>query len=381
MANVIDYLQWRGDLTFAQSSLNEVDSVLFVFLSYFDLEGIIPTDPENESISLKEAIMLERVHHVDRPFYGGAMIPSADIQLMARMMSRSARFANVRVTGLVSEIDREREMQFSAYTALLDDKSIFVSFKGTDDTLIGWKEDMNMSFINEVPGQRWAVEYLNYIGSVTEGGIRIGGHSKGGNLAVYAAAKCKPEIQSRIIRVYNNDGPGFTNDFLVSQEYLRVKDRVLKLVPQDSVIGMLLSNDDNYTVVRSAKSGVIQHNCYLWEVKGRHFVRHGTLTKKTLDLSRVLNQWISDKDFDTRRELTDAVYEILTSSDAKTLTDLARDRAALWRALTKVEPKKRDMVFRALTELLGEILRASVPLPAPKKRETEKTIPTPDENR
>ena len=301
MANVIDYLQWRGDLTFAQSSLNEVDSVLFVFLSYFDLEGIIPTDPENESISLKEAIMLERVHHVDRPFYGGAMIPSADIQLMARMMSRSARFANVRVTGLVSEIDREREMQFSAYTALLDDKSIFVSFKGTDDTLIGWKEDMNMSFINEVPGQRWAVEYLNYIGSVTEGGIRIGGHSKGGNLAVYAAAKCKPEIQSRIIRVYNNDGPGFTNDFLVSQEYLRVKDRVLKLVPQDSVIGMLLGNDDNYTVVRSAKSGVIQHNCYLWEVKGRHFVRHGTLTKKTLDLSRVLNQWISDKDFDTRR--------------------------------------------------------------------------------
>ena len=238
-----------------------------------------------------------------------------------------------------------------------------------------------MSFINEVPGQRWAVEYLNYIGSVTEGGIRIGGHSKGGNLAVYAAAKCKPEIQSRIIRVYNNDGPGFTNDFLVSQEYLRVKDRVLKLVPQESVIGMLLGNDDNYTVVRSAKSGVIQHNCYLWEVKGRHFVRHGTLTKKTLELSRVLNQWISDKDFDTRRELTDAVYEILTSSDAKTLTDLARDRAALWRALTKVEPKKRDMVFRALTELLSEILRASVPLPAPKKRETEKTIPTPDENR
>ena len=371
MANVIDYLQWRGDLTFTQSSLNEVDSVLFVFLSYFDLEGIIPTDPENESISLREAIMLERIHHVDRPFYGGAMIPSGDIQLMARMMSRSARFANVRVTGLVSETDQEREMQFSAYTALLDDGSIFVSFKGTDDTLVGWKEDMNMSFSDEVPGQRWAVEYLNYIGSVTEGGIRIGGHSKGGNLAVYAAAKCNPEVQSRIIRVYNNDGPGFTSEFLASREYLSIKERVLKLVPQESVVGMLLGNDDNYTVIRSARSGVIQHNCYLWEVNGRHFVRHGTLTKKSLELSRVLNHWISDKDSQTRRELTDAVYAILTSSDAKTLTDLARDRSALWRALTKVDPKKRDMVFRALIELLSDIVRISVPLP-PKKREADK---------
>ena len=134
---------------------------------------------------------------------------------------------------------------------------------------------------------------------------------------------------------------------------------------------MLLGNDDNYTVIRSARSGVIQHNCYLWEVNGRHFVRHGSLTKKTLEISRVLNRWISDKDFDTRRTLANAVYEILTSSDAKTLTDLARDRSALWRALTKVEPKKRDMVFRALIELLSDIVRISVPLP-PKKRRADK---------
>ncbi len=361
MANLIDYLHWRGDLTFAQSALNEVDSVLFVFLAYFDLEGIIPVDPERERITLREAIRLERENHVDKPYYGGAVVPSADIQLMARLMSKSNRFAGVRVTGFVNQISEDEQEQFSAYTALLDDGSVFISFRGTDDTLVGWKEDMNMTFTDEIPGQRSAVEYLNRIGRVTDGGIRIGGHSKGGNLAVYAAARCAPEIQDRIIRVYNNDGPGFSKAFFESEGYLKIKERVLKLVPQESVIGMLLGNDDHYTVVRSAKSGVLQHNCYLWEVRGRHFVRQGTLTKKSLELSQALNAWISDKDEETRRELADAFYEILTASEAKTLTDLTRDRAALLRTMVRFDPKKREMLFRAMMELCGELIKVNMP--------------------
>ncbi len=371
MANLIDYLHWRGDLSFAQSALNEVDSVLFVFLAYFDLEGIIPVDPERERITLREAIRLEREHHVDKPYYGGAMVPSSDIQLMARLMSKSNRFANVRVTGFVNQIIEDTQEQFSAYTALLDDGSVFISFRGTDDTLIGWKEDMNMSFTDEIPGQRSAVDYLNRIARVTDGGIRIGGHSKGGNLAVYAAARCAPEVRDRIVRVYNNDGPGFSKAFLESEGYLKVKERVLKLVPQESVVGMLLGNDDHYTVIRSAKSGVLQHNCYLWEVRGRHFVRQGTLTKKSLELSQVLNSWITDKDQATRREICDAFYEILTASEAKTLTDLTRDRAALLRAMVKIDPKKRDMVFKAMMELFGEVIRVNIPVPSAKKKEPE----------
>ncbi len=382
MANLIDYLHWRGDLSFAQSAPNEVDSVLFVFLAYFDLKGIIPVDPERERITLREAIRLEREHHVDKPYYGGAMVPSADIQLMARLMSKSNRFSNVRVTGFVDQINEANEEQFSAYTALLDDGSVFISFKGTDDTLVGWKEDINMSFTAEIPGQRSAVEYLNRIGRVTDGPIRIGGHSKGGNLAIYAAARCVPEIQERIIRVYNNDGPGFSRAFLESEGYLKIKERVLKLVPQESIIGMLLANDDNYTVIRSEKSGVLQHNCYLWEVRGRSFVRHGTLTQKSLEISQVINGWIKNKDFETRRELADAFYEILTSSDAKTLTDLTRDRAALLRALVKIDPKKRDMVLRAMAELFGEVLRVNIPVQMPvsssKKKETAELPPSGD---
>ncbi len=375
MANLIDYLHWRGDLSFAQSAPNEVDSVLFVFLAYYDLDGIIPVDPERERITLREAILLEREHHVDVPYYGGAIIPTADIQLMSRLMSKSNRFAGVRVTGLVNEINEDNQEQFAAYTALLDDGSVFISFKGTDDTLVGWKEDFNMSFTDEIPGQRRAVEYLNRIGRVTDGGIRIGGHSKGGNLAVYAAARCAPEVQERIIRVYNNDGPGFSKEFFESEGYLKIKDRVLKLVPQESVVGMLLGNDDNYTVIKSSGSGVFQHNAYLWEVRGRHFVRHGTLTKRSIELSRVLNGWLSDKDQSTRKELFDTLYEILTASDAKTLTDLTRDRAALLRAMVKIEPKKRDMVFRAMMELFGEVIRINmpvqIPLPPQKKKVTE----------
>lgn len=360
MANVNDYVRWRGDLSFVQSSLNEVDALMLVFISYLNFDNIVPNSIDEGSIPLNEAVALEFAQHESSKPYYGAIMPNEDMFKMAKLMSRSNRFSKVRMTAFYKEISEDSEEQFNACTMLLDDGSIYVSYKGTDDTLVGWKEDLNLSFVEEIPGQRRAVEYLNYIGERTEGKIRIGGHSKGGNLAVYAAARCNPEVRDRIVRIYNNDGPGFHESFLESDGYKAVKSRVLKLVPQESVIGMLLGHDDNYTVVRSGGTGVFQHNSYLWEVRGRHFIRYGAMKQRNLVLSRVVNKWIEGKDIDTRRAISDALYEILTASDAKTLTDLARDRALLLRALVKVEPKKRETVFHAMLELMGEIIKASV---------------------
>ena len=218
-----------------------------------------------------------------------------------------------------------------------------------------------MSFSDEIPGQKRAVEYLEHVANTFDGNIRVGGHSKGGNLAVYSAAKCSPEIQDRISRIYNNDGPGFSKAFLESEGYINVIARILKLVPQESVVGMLLGNDSNFTVVYSKKSGVVQHNSYLWEVRGRHFVRRSELAQKSVELSKTLNSWINEKDEKTRKEIIEAVYEILTVTDAKTLTDISNNKTAMLKAMKKIDPHKRDLVLRTVMELIKEIVISGVP--------------------
>ena len=243
---MIDYIHWRGDLSFKQSPLNEVDSILFVFLSFLDFSGIVPEYTEDGSVPLKDAVRIcfakDKLTE-EKDAYYGAIMPNVDIFRMAKLMAKSERFGNVRLTAYQRIVCRDSEEQFAAYCAICDDGTLLVSFQGTDDTLVGWKEDLNLAHVDVIPGQRRAVEYLNSIAASTEGRIRVAGHSKGGNLAVYASAKCDKSVQARIARVYNHDGPGFSREFLNSEGYLEIKDKVLKLIPEESVVGVIFEND------------------------------------------------------------------------------------------------------------------------------------------
>lgn len=361
MPNMNDYLVWRGDLTFRQSGFNEVDAALLVFVSFLNLEGVIPEAVGGEGVAFSDAIGIYFDGRNDIKKSYGAIIPGEDIRKMVTLMAKSRRFRDAKLSGYINRLDYEEQEQFAAFTAELNDGTVFVAFKGTDDTLVGWKEDLNMASSDEVPCQKSSVLYLNRAGKAYDSSnLRVGGHSKGGNLAVYASAKCDAAVKKRIARVYNNDGPGFSGEFLRSAEYLEIRDRVLKLVPQESVVGMLLTNDDNFSVISSEKSGVTQHNCYLWQVRGRHFVRRSGLTRQASELSRAVNAWIEDKDMATRRAITDAIYDILTVDNAHTLTDFASDRLLLWRSLAKIEPEKRELVFREMRKLLGYLVRSGI---------------------
>ena len=364
---MMDYIDWRGDLTFSQSRLNEVDNVLLVFFSFIDLKGIVSPEPCSVGISLREAVEIYFDKIKDEKISYGAIIPTADIHTMAKKMAESVRFGSIILSGYTERLDLEQQEQFAAYTALLDDGSVFVCFRGTDDTLVGWKEDLNMALENETPGQKSAVEYLFSVAENISGPIRLGGHSKGGNLAVYAAAKSPARIRRRVYRVYNNDGPGFTKEFIESEGYADIKGRTVKLVPQDSVVGMILYNDDNYTVIKSARSGIDQHNSYLWQVVGKRFLRMNNISAKTQILNATLNKWLEGKDIETRKELFEAVYEIMTVANAKTLTDFSRDKLLLIRSIGMVEPKKRDVVFKALSQLIADIIKAQATAIAPKR--------------
>ena len=373
MANMTDYVEWRGDLSFKTSPLNEVDAVAFMFLSFNDFSAV-PGDIKDGFVDFSDA---NRAVYGDdfkkKKLYGGAIMPNKDNQKLLAAMLRSKRFAHMKIGAFVNNISEKSEKQFSAFTLKLDDGTIYVNFVGTDDTIVGWKEDLNMSFSDEVPCQRSAVEYLDKIAAKTRGKIVVGGHSKGGNLAVYAAAMCKKRTQRKIKKVISADGPGFKKEFYKSEGYLAVRPKVKKLVPQESIVGMFFANDgDGYEVVKSGSNGVWQHNSHLWEVKGTNFVRMAGLTPRAAELSRVINEWIEDKDYETRKDLTQCIYEMMTVENAKTLTDFDKDKMLFWRSAWKLAPAKREKIFKSVMEIMGGILKMDVKSISAKREKTPK---------
>lgn len=353
MANIIDYVDWRGDVTFAASPFNDIDALIMTQLAMVDLSGIVPGDPSDGYISLADAAELYFADKKHNSEPVSVIIPS-DTYVLFRRISASKRFGNIKLTAHVSRIDAEREKQFSAITVKPGDGSVFVAFRGTDDTIVGWKEDFNMSFMPTIPSQTEAAEYLDRIARRVYGKLRVAGHSKGGNLAVYAAVKCSPRARRRILTVYNYDAPGFSREFLALPEYGELDGRLKTVVPQSSVVGMLLENDGKYSVIKSRESGLLQHNAFSWEVLGTEFITLDELTKESRDMTAVMNEWLSKLDMDARKKFVDAVYNILIATKATTVTELNDDKYSILRALKDTDKETRRMVIKTFGLLFGE---------------------------
>lgn len=353
MANITDYIDWRGDISFSASPFNDIDALIMTQLAMVDLSGVVPSDPNDGYISLADAAELYFADKKRESEPVSVVIPS-ETYVLFKKIAESKRFGNIKLTAHVSHVDVEREKQFSAITVKPGDGSIFVAFRGTDDTIVGWKEDFNMSFMPTIPSQTEAAEYLDRVARRAYGKLRVGGHSKGGNLAVYAAVKCSPRVRRRILTVYNYDAPGFNREFLSLPEYGELDGRLKTVVPQSSVVGMLLENDGKYSVVKSRESGLLQHNAFSWEVLGTEFVRLNELTKESRDMTAVMNEWLSKLDMDARKKFVDAVYNILIATKATTVTELNDDKYSILRALKDTDKETRRMVMKTFGLLFGE---------------------------
>ena len=353
MANILDYLNWRGDLTLAERAFNEVDNLLLSELSYLDF-GIFAPAAFSESVTLKAAADGYFAAHPTTEM--GVLVPS-QIPELVRRMADSARFRNLRLSGYVNQVDPQTELQFSALTLGLEDGSRYIAFRGTDDTLIGWKEDFNMGLLDTVPSQAEAVSYLQAAASAfPDEKLYVGGHSKGGNLAVYAAVFCGETVQDRIAAVYNNDGPGFRKSLLELAEHRRVKNRIFTMVPESSVVGMLLEHEETYEIVRSTQVGVMQHDGFSWVVEGTHFehVPAASLNGRIMDTA--LREFVSGMDAERRALFVDALFAVLTSTDAETLTDLKegglRTASAMMRAIQNLDRDTRRALGSTIKLLL-----------------------------
>ena len=316
MSNVFDYLKWRGDLRFSQSPLNYVDALIFSGLAYIEYGGQVEAFPQ-KPVLLKQAAL----DFFAQPDHELRSRVQRDQELLTAA-AETERFGNCAICMYRDQLIPEQETQFAAMSFLLDDGSMFAAFRGTDNSLVGWKEDFNMTFQQTIPAQRLAQQYIREAVLEYQRPIHIGGHSKGGNLAVFAAARSSPMIQKQIVQVFNHDGPGFTGYLMGDPGYLAMVPKIRTYIPQSSVIGMLLEHEEPYTVIRSKSVGLLQHDLYTWNVQGKEFVPVEEITGGSQFVDATIKAWFTGMTNQERNQLVDMLFALLGTGGADNVQDL-----------------------------------------------------------
>jgi len=319
MATVMDYLQWRGDLSFDVAPINELDLFLFTQLSMPDYQDILDTS-NNELPLCKVADRYFKTHTEDVRNLG--LLQAKDVLPAFKLMGKCSRFQDVGMSTYYNHVSEENEEQFSATTFRLSPKVLVVSYRGTDDTIIGWKEDCNLAIYDQVPAQQDAKEYLEKIAKTHKGNIVVVGHSKGGNLSVYAASHVDNKIQDRIIRVVNYDGPGFGRSFLRNNEgYRNIKDKVTTIMSMNAIIGTLLEAPGKKVTVKTFAEGLAAHDGFAWEVDVNHFVREKGLSRFSKAFDGAFNQVMKDMSTEDKKIFVEDIFSSLFSTGALNLTE------------------------------------------------------------
>lgn len=350
MRNIVDYVKEEKH-SYESRKFNAVDSLVLSQLAYLNFEGIVPgLGDAAKPVSIQDVVAVE---NSEKLFYG---VNKSNRQLLLSFAD-SPRFCDTKLAFYVNQIDDKEEKQFSAVTYLLGEGSAYIAYRGTDFTVVGWKEDFNMAFISPVPSQSEGVDYLNAVVDRIACPLKIGGHSKGGNIAVYSSAGCRHSVQNSITDIYSHDGPGFRDEFFLSEGYLNIKGRIQKTIPQSSIIGMLLQHQENYSVVKSNRIGILQHDPFSWRIEDNDFLYIPSITRSANHMNKTLNQWINSFD-DQRRELfVNTLFQIIQATDARTVYDLTDDwkkrAGAVLDEMGGLDNETRRFLFKAIRSLFA----------------------------
>ena len=352
MATVADYLDWRGDIPFSADPFNEVDNVLQSLFAYVDLEGVVE---DGESVSIKEACrryftLHTREETASRDSY---------VRLVPFLMEKAAgtrRYAETVLHHYVNIIDAGVDEQMSAMTFDLEDGTGYVSYRGTDGSFVGWREDFNLAWMRQTSGQKHAADYLNRIGELSDRPLRVGGHSKGGNFAVYASAFCDASVRERILEADTNDGPGFIQEVAESKEMEEICPKIRSLVPDESLFGLMMYGIYGHEVIKSSARRVFQHDAQTWQVVGNRFERaEKGLTEASILLDKTLTGWVANVEPKQRKKFVDFIFDVLDTSGADTLAELHQNRirnfAELIRAAHGMDKERRNQFSEVLSVL------------------------------
>lgn len=349
MKNIISYAAAARE-SFRVRPFTAVDSLIFSQLSYMRLDSIWNDPAFPAFISLEKLAERE-----ESSALFADMVHANPTRRLLGVLAKNPRFRDTIVCFHTNRLDPARETQFSATTFLLEDETAYLAYRGTDLTFVGWKEDFNLAFLSPVPAQREAVVYLEAVAQDAPFPLRLGGHSKGGNLAVYAAIHAAPETADRVVSVFSHDAPGFRDNVFESEGYHRMKGRICATLPQSSQIGMLLHHLNDYSVIRSSNLWLFQHDPFSWEVDGADFRYVKQLTDGAVFMNRTVNAWIDSLD-DAQRELfANTLYGIMTGTGAESLADLTMDwqkrSAGYVSAIKEIDEETRTMLHQILLSL------------------------------
>ncbi len=320
MAVIMDYLDWRGDLPFSLDSFNEVDGYILAKFGCPDYTGAVPDTPD--AISIGSAVKQYFALHGEEEGEKLGVLASSEIIPAIRRLVDLPRYREIKAACFVQRLDENVSEQFSALSLLLPDGTVYVTFRGTDDTLLGWKENLMMSVRDVIPAQQDALDYLEKTAAAFSGPLIVGGHSKGGNLAVYASANASPSVKDRIKTIYNYDGPGFAGDFFSQDGYQSIRSRIRTYLPQYSIIGMLLPREEDVTIVSSTRAGAAAHDGFQWEVLGTGFIRCTEFSRSTQAFETSMQTVLQNMVIDERVAFIDELFDTLSATGAKTITDV-----------------------------------------------------------
>ena len=321
MSNLLDYLAWRGDLTLAQDPFNSIDALILSCLSYVNFDKVIPAKGRGKITMEKASEKFFSIHSEEELAQDKSFISFAPAMLKA--LGKTERFRNAYLQNYVDDTDISREIQFAALEIITSDGFSFISFRGTDDTVIGWKEDFNLSFMT-VPAEDEAARYLKKVMKGRLDKVRIGGHSKGGHLAIYAAATATSEVSDRIERIYNFDGPGFNHEAKQTENFRHIQPKIVKVIPQTSIIGRLLENTAEPIVVRSTELGIMQHDPLSWQLEGKEFDICSSTDMISDLFDETMTGWLNDMTFEDRKQFVDELFSVFEASGCEYLSTMTK---------------------------------------------------------
>ncbi len=352
--NIIDYIKWRGDLTMDIVPFNHLDALLFSQLSMLRLDEVLIKEGEQISLSIKKTVKLFKELNIEDKYDLGLILPKEIIEAFY-MMGESPRYKNLILDNYVNNICSSEQTQFSALTIDLGYNTRVVSFSGTDDTLIGWKENFNMLFVSTTAGQSSSCDYLSKV-SRRWRHIYVCGHSKGANLALYSTLHVNSHVQKKIEKTIGFDGPGLIEDINEIDNFEKNIKKVVFYVPDTTIIGALFDHYEEIKIVKSTEKGLYQHDLFSWEVLGNEFVYVDERTEESLHIEQKIKKMISEIDEATRLRLVNEGYKILSSDTADTLTKLYGEKIRIIKDYLSSD----QSVQKAYRKIFLEILRDKI---------------------
>lgn len=354
MVDMIGYLHKYQEITLREKPFNNVDALVLAQLSYIDFESVPHIKEHKTKISIQEVVKA-----LDLKVIAQSILSGGKNRRLLLAIASSKRFSNLQLSYYINHIDEISEKQFSAVTFYIDSIN-YIVFRGTDSTIVGWKEDFNMLFRSPIPSQESGVRYLEHILPLLEGKVMVGGHSKGGNIAIYSAMQIDKELQTKINKIYSFDGPGFRDQTKGSEAYLRIMNKIVKIMPQSSMIGILFEGENEYTIVKSKNIWVTQHDPYSWLIKDGDFVYLERPNRQMMRMNYKLNHWLDSLDAEDKERFVEGVYKLYNDCDAKTLEEFTaswkQNSGAIFKSIKRLDKETRSHILRTLGSMIRFLL-------------------------